>query len=83
MLLRHMRAQDSEGKFLFPGEKRDKPLQDIGSFWQDITVKAQVNNAPLKALRPVLASRLFDGLDRDLIRDLLGIGVMSDERSEP
>lgn len=83
MLLRHMRAQDSEGKFLFPGEKRDKPLQDIGSFWQDITVKAQVNNAPLKALRPVLASRLFDGLDQDLIRELLGIGVISDERSEP
>ncbi|MFQ5935302.1 MAG: GTP-binding protein [Acidiferrobacterales bacterium] len=72
-LLRHMRAGDVAGRFLFPGDASDEPRTSIESSWQRAAAAAGITAATLVDLHPTLAKNLFDGLSPPLLCRLLGL----------
>jgi integrase len=61
--------------FLFPCAGGEIPRSRLESVWRGAAAAAGVEHRSLDALRPVLGSRLFDGLPLALTRRLLGLSA--------
>jgi integrase len=77
-LLKGIRDESKEtqatlGRFIFPGDAPDKPLQHIKKAWASICAKAKLEEARLHDLRHTYASHLVSsGLSLPLVGRLLG-----------
>jgi Cobalamin synthesis protein cobW C-terminal domain/Phage integrase family len=71
-LLESRREARSGEDLLFPGLERD--LVQLESTWSAVSQRAGLEIRPLHTLAPTLATALFDGLDAELVRALLGLG---------
>lgn len=72
MLEKHSRSM-APGKRLFPDRSSDGPITNLNEFWAAVAKAAEIRDADLKYLSPTLARYLFDGLEEDLVRRLLGL----------
>ena len=59
--------------YLFPLESGAVPVARLESAWSAAAARAGIADANLQALRPVLASHVFEGLSPGLTRSLLGL----------
>lgn len=72
-LLRSMRAQAGNSRFLFPGKSADVPQVDIKRFWTSVCDTAQLKDCRIHDLRHTYASILASaGLSLPVIGALLG-----------
>ncbi len=66
-------ARDKKCPFVFPGDAKGKPLNDIKKFWRDICAEAKLEDVRLHDLRHTFASHLASGgLSLSIIGKLLG-----------
>ena len=64
---------DAEGRYLFPGNAPDKPLQGIKKFWRSVTEQVALEDYRLHDNRHTHASHLVSsGLSLEIVGRLLG-----------
>ena len=72
-LLRQLRAQSAESRYVFPGTVPNRPLQEIKGFWAGLCAKAELADCRIHDLRHTYASILASaGLSLPVIGALLG-----------
>ena len=72
-LLAVMHERRRTEDYLFPLESGAVPVARLESAWSAAAARAGIADANLQALRPVLASHVFEGLSPGLTRSLLGL----------
>lgn len=72
-LLAVMHERRRTGDYLFPLGSGAVPAPRLDSAWSMVAARAGIVGANLRALRPVLASHVFEGLSPGLTRSLLGL----------
>lgn len=58
---------------LFAAESEAGPVRELDTAWSAAAVRAGVDGTNLRALRPVFASHVFEGLSPGMTRTLLGL----------
>ena len=72
-LLRRLRAQSAESRYVFLGAVPNRPLQEIKGFWAGVCAKADLADCRIHDLRHTYASILASaGLSLPVIGALLG-----------
>ena len=71
-LLAAIRENRRSDDYLFVVEFETGPVRELDSAWS-AAARAGVDGANLRALRPVFASHVFEGLSPALTRSLLGL----------
>ena len=72
-LLAAMHRRRRCGDYLFPRESGAGPVPQLDTAWSAAAERAGIVGAHLRALRPVFASHVFEGLSPELTRSLLGL----------
>ena len=72
-LLAAIRESRRSDDYLFAVESETGPVRELDSAWSAAAARAGVDGANLRALRPVFASHVFEGLSPALTRSLLGL----------
>ena len=72
-LLAAIRENRRSDDYLFVAEFETGPVRELDSAWSAAAARAGVDGANLRALRPVFASHVFEGLSPALTRSLLGL----------
>lgn len=60
-------------RYLFAAESEAGPVRELDTAWSAAAVRAGVDGTNLRALRPVFASHVFEGLSPGMTRTLLGL----------
>jgi integrase len=72
-LLRKLRSDSGDSRYLFPGAIPDQPLQEIKGFWAGVCAAAELSDCRIHDLRHTYASILASaGLSLPVIGALLG-----------
>ncbi len=72
-ILKKIKEEKSDSPFLFPGNVKGKPLQDIKKSWATISKQADLKDFKIHDIRHTYASHLVSsGLSLSIVGKLLG-----------